>query len=401
MAGPIAIIGGGPAGALAAAELARAGRGVLVIDEKLAWEKPCGGGVTDKALRQYPFLADAVPARNWASECELTSPRGRTLLLRLEQPMAIFSRRVLNQLLLDRARAAGAEIVCDRVVACAPSASGLGAWELRLRSGAELGAAVVINTSGARNPFVHLPSPLGPGDWMATAGYHIPAARLPWPATRMAIRFLPGLEGYIWSFPRLDHASVGICGRLGGQSTARLRQRLEQQLEAWGVDRAGAAFYAHLLPAPSPRALTRAVGGVAAENAAWMAAGDAAGLVDPITGEGLYYALRSAELLATALVAAPTPAAAVAAYAQALQRELAPELAAAGRLAPRFFHGRFAGDAVLERMIQFGQRSARFRHLLCELFSGAQGYTGLRRRLWRNLIPSLVEISREDRLLSS
>ncbi|HVB39837.1 MAG TPA: lycopene cyclase family protein [Terriglobales bacterium] len=400
MSDPIAVIGGGPAGAQAAAELARAGRGVLLIDEKLAWEKPCGGGVTDKALRQYPFLADALYARNWVRECELTSPRGRALQLALDRPMAIFSRRVLNQLLLDRATAAGAEIVHDRVVGCAPAAAG-GSWELRLRSGAELRAAVVINTSGARNPLVHLPSPLGPGDWMATAGYYVPTARLPWPATRMVIRFLPGLEGYIWSFPRVDHASVGICGRLGGQSTARLRQRLEQQLEAWGVDRAGAAFYAHLLPAPSPGALTRAGGGATAENAVWLAAGDAAGLVDPITGEGLYYALRSAELLAAALAAAPTPAAAVAAYTRALQRELVPELGAAGRLAPRFFQGRFAADAVLERMILFGQRSARFRHLLCDLFSGAQGYTGLRRRLWRNLIPSLLEISRDGRLFSS
>lgn len=389
---PIAIIGGGPAGAMAAAELARAGRRVLVIDEKLAWEKPCGGGVTDKALRQYPFLADAVYARNWVSECELTSPRGRTLLLPLDRPIAIFARRVLNQLLLDRARGAGAEVAHDRVVACTPSAATPGSWDLRLRSGAELHAAVVVNTSGARNPFATLPSPLGPGDWMATAGYYVPAARLPWPAARMLIRFLPGLDGYIWSFPRADHASIGICGRLGEQSTARLRQHLEQQLESWGVDRSGAGFYAHLLPAPSPAALTRAGGGVT-QNAAWMAAGDAAGLVDPITGEGLYYALRSAELLAGALAAPGTAAAAVTAYARALQRELVPELAAAGRLGPRFFQGRFAGDAVLERMIQFGQRSARFRQLLCELFSGAQGYTGLRRRLWRHLIPSLAEMA--------
>ncbi len=56
---PIAIVGGGPAGALAGALLATGGKHVLLFDEKLAWEKPCGGGLTHKALLQYPFLANA------------------------------------------------------------------------------------------------------------------------------------------------------------------------------------------------------------------------------------------------------------------------------------------------------------------------------------------------------
>ena len=50
----VAILGGGPAGAFAAEQLASAGLGVLVFDEKLAWEKPCGGGLTYKAYSQYP-----------------------------------------------------------------------------------------------------------------------------------------------------------------------------------------------------------------------------------------------------------------------------------------------------------------------------------------------------------
>jgi len=56
---PIAIVGGGPAGAFAGELLAAGGKGVLLFDEKLAWEKPCGGGLTHKALIQYPFLGEA------------------------------------------------------------------------------------------------------------------------------------------------------------------------------------------------------------------------------------------------------------------------------------------------------------------------------------------------------
>jgi len=61
----IAIIGGGPAGSSAAALLAGAGRDVILFDEKLAWEKPCGGGITDKELVQYEYLRDAGLERNW------------------------------------------------------------------------------------------------------------------------------------------------------------------------------------------------------------------------------------------------------------------------------------------------------------------------------------------------
>jgi len=95
---------------MAAAGLAQAGRKVVLFDEKLAWEKPCGGGLTDKALRQYPFLRTLEVQRNFVTECELTSPRGRRLLLQLDRQVTIFSRRDLNALLLERARAAGAEI---------------------------------------------------------------------------------------------------------------------------------------------------------------------------------------------------------------------------------------------------------------------------------------------------
>ena len=77
------MIGGGPAGAMAAAQLAAAGSQVVLIDEKLAWEKPCGGGLTQKALERYPFLAEAEAERNWVRGCELVSPGGAPRLVRI------------------------------------------------------------------------------------------------------------------------------------------------------------------------------------------------------------------------------------------------------------------------------------------------------------------------------
>ncbi|MGH9488387.1 MAG: FAD-dependent oxidoreductase [Terriglobales bacterium] len=391
---PICVLGGGPAGAFCAAQLAAAGNAVTLVDEHLAWEKPCGGGLTDKALRRYPFLTATAGPYNLVRDCELISPQKRRLLLRLDRQVAIFSRATLNGLVLQRARAAGVTIVRERVTEVTAERSG---WQARLSGGVRLRARALVVATGARNGLrTALAKPLGEEDWMATAGYFLPLERLPWPRERMVIRFLPGVEGYIWSFPRGDHASVGICGKLGALPTRSLRQRLEAELDQWGIAwRSGAKFYSHLLPAPAPARLRQAEFAGKAPHP-WARVGDAAGLVDPITGEGLYYALRSAELLAEALAAGPGPG--VDRYNAAVRAELVPELTAAGTMARHFYSGQFLWGSVLERMTQFGQRSPQFRRLLCDLFSGAQDYAGLRRRLWRQLAPCLLEMALPGRL---
>src|SRR5512146_916157 len=154
---------------MAAACLAQGGREVVLFDEKLAWEKPCGGGVTYKALTQYPFLGEAQVERNLVDACELISPAGRRLWLPLGRQIAIFSRRILNGLLLDRAQRAGAELLCDRVQSVGRED---GHW--RLRAGhTELAATYVILAAGARNPFRRqFAAPLAPEDFMATVGYY-------------------------------------------------------------------------------------------------------------------------------------------------------------------------------------------------------------------------------------
>lgn len=372
---PIAIIGAGPAGAFAAESLARSGRKVLLVDEKLVWEKPCGGGITHKALVEYPFLGDSHLERNWVSGCELISPSGRRVRLRLDRPIAIFSRRVLNGLLLERARRAGAEIVQERVTAITGAA---GAWGLHTRGG-DIEAAYLVIAAGARNPFrAQFSLPFSAQDLMATAGYYIPGS-----ASEMQVRFFAGLDGYMWMFPRSDHYSAGICGKMNGTTTAELRKRLEACLDEQGVEFRGAPFYAHLLPSPTAAFLRRAP----VSGPRWAMIGDAVGFVDPITGEGIYYALRSADLLSRALIAGKPES-----YAQWLRQDFLPELETAAGFVERFFRGRFAGAPVLERMVQLAAHSLRFRALLCDIFAGSQGYRGLRRRAYLLLPMVLMEI---------
>jgi flavin-dependent dehydrogenase len=237
---PIAIIGGGPAGALAGELLAAAGRDVIVFDEKLAWEKPCGGGITHKALQQYPFLAAAGGRCNPVEQCELISPSGQRVRFNMEHPVAIFSRLALNGLLLERARTAGVSVHHERVT----SIEGHGGdWLLSTPQG-EYKASHLMLAAGARNPFrSQFLAPISPNDLMVTAGYFIPGR-----TSLMQIQFLKGITGYIWVFPRADHVSAGIAGKMGETSTSELRRMLESWLESNGFQLDGARFYSHILP---------------------------------------------------------------------------------------------------------------------------------------------------------
>ena len=101
----VAVLGGGPAGAFTAERLARAGMRVTLFDEKLAWEKPCGGGLTYKAYHQYPFLLENETPKKIVSRTRITSPRVGSAQLDLTRPLLIYSRYELNGMMLESGRA--------------------------------------------------------------------------------------------------------------------------------------------------------------------------------------------------------------------------------------------------------------------------------------------------------
>ena len=99
----VAVLGGGPSGAFAAEKLAAAGIRTVLIDEKLAWEKPCGGGITYKAYHEYPFLINNDTPKKIVSETILAAPKAGSVALHLRDPLVIYSRYDLNNMLLCRA----------------------------------------------------------------------------------------------------------------------------------------------------------------------------------------------------------------------------------------------------------------------------------------------------------
>ena len=416
----IAIIGGGPAGSMAAERLALAGARVTLFEERGAWEKPCGGGVPYKALHRYPFLLEASEEHACIHEVELVAANGSTARVRLRQPLLIYSRLVLNRLLLRRAQEAGAEIVQARIRSFRREGSG---WQLEGRgpggavdegirkerehqcctdlqsveapscpgpstvyrlpstlSPSSYSADYLILSAGARSQLRSLlASALGPRDFMLTFGYYVPAVdRL------LRVQFFEGFEGYAWSFPRTDHLDLGICGKMGESDMAGLRERLHGFIRRFGYQAKSGAVFSHLLPALSVESWNtlRICGN------GWALVGDAAGLVDPVTGEGIYFAMRSGELLAEALLDGEPES-----YPERVWQDFGKSLALGARLSRYFYHEDFLGKPSTTRLVEFSARSRTFQELLQDLLDGLQPYDGLGRRLYRTLGKTLWEVA--------
>jgi len=296
----------------------------------------------------------------------------------LTQPLLIYSRYDLNKMLLDRAERAGAQIEKSRVLGLDRWNRG---WRIRTRDGS-FDADFCIVATGARNPLRNVGTQYRPADTMCALGYYVPSHQ-----DHIDIQFLPRLEGYIWVFPRCGHLSVGICGK--GESSQKLRIRLERYMEEKGISSKEATFYGHVLPSLDRSGWrNNRVGGDG-----WLAAGDAGGLVDPITGEGLYYAMRSGDLASQIVLDeshAPTEKAQ--AYWSLLRRDFAADLEFGAGLAERLFLGRLLFNTVPARMIQFIRRSPRFCDLMQDLFAGTQPYLGLKSRFLKNVNCSIPEV---------
>jgi len=201
-----------------------------------------------------------------------------------------------------------------------------------------------------------------------TLGDFIPGSGPAHMQVYLAARF----EGFIWAFPPPSHASWGLITRSEPGWTARAKTLLSNFIVAdLGPDPLKhAEFYSAPVPCLGPHSWAR--NRISGER--WALIGDAAGLVDPITGEGIHYAFKSAELLAQTIEKPDE-------YASQVGREIGRELARAARMYRRFYRGRFLGADFRKRTIQLSRRSRTLRSVLGDLILGNQSYLTLKKDL--------------------
>ncbi|CAN5178487.1 MAG: NAD(P)/FAD-dependent oxidoreductase [Gemmatimonadetes bacterium] len=365
----IGIVGGGPAGAYAAWQAARLGHAVTFFDHRAPWEKPCGGGITVKAQEEFPWIGEIAPLGRAVREFRFLSPEDRAVEFRTPRETLIFARSTFDEEVRKRARAAGAVGVGRKVQSIERDGGG---WRLTAQ-GESRTFDFLIGADGAVSRVREILAPDFPGFRNSIAsGFFIPA-RL----NRIETKFFKDSRGYLWFFPRPDHLSVGLClwggegeSALGRETRARLLALLGDHFP--GLDpETGKGYGAYI-----PTIMDPGCWQVDRSGPGWALVGDAGGFVDAITGEGIFYALRSARAWGRALELGDP-----AGYDAIWRAEFGAELAKASALVRRFYEPRF-----IERVVRFGARSATIRAVLADLVMGTQPYRSLRRRLQREIV---------------
>ena len=406
----VIIVGAGPAGSFAAERLALAGVSVALFDGRPPGEpKACGGGVTSKALKAWPHLLEAVGRT--IDELDMYSPSGKHLHMKLEEPFAVYSRIAFDTFLRERARAAGATVMADKISGREFKRDG-DRWLVKTQSGAELTSKFLVGADGANSAIARkLAGRLPAAEMEVAFGYRAPLPEANDAAT--VIAFLPRWVGYAWAFPRIDHVSFGIATTQDAFDHAALdkllwefmvsyydwykipthrdSQRVNSPMKVWksfqntSADetrnelKRSAERYAARIPGLAPRTWdVRKACGVG-----WALLGDAAGFADPVTGEGIYYALRSAELFADAFLKGKHEE-----YETLWRKDFGGELKRASQMRRRFY-GNFWGAPFTERMIKFAKGHRGIRKVLGQLVAGDQGYVNLKKKLARSALKPL------------
>lgn len=361
------VAGSGPAGSRAAELFSRLGASVLLLDPKAPWEKPCGGGLTAAALRHTPELRELAAETVTVSEVLVVAPGGMSIVVPVRNPYEVVSRLTLSRWGLERARAAGARFlpVAAQTVDRHPDG-----WRLADSRGNEHCARWLIAADGATS---RLRGELAPGLRPELAPTRVAYPQFPSARGRAVFAFLRAADGYLWDFPRTAHHSVGI----GVAPGTFARQELDEAIAQYRLAEVGEHE-----PVEERGAVIATSDWVSGRfhdlgGCDYALVGDAAGLADPATGEGIDYALRSAVLAAQTF----RPDCGFERYPAAAGEAFVAEMRRA-RLIRHWLYRPGLADALVIR----ARRSPRWALLLMSLLDAINEHGSLSGALLRSLI---------------
>ena len=357
------VIGAGPAGSLAAYDLATGGARVLLVDRaSFPRDKPCGGGVLLSAAKDLPFSIEPVVERA-VHGFHVRYRRDSVFSHRFDKPLAYMTQRAkLDAFLAERAAEVGAEFQDGRRVGDLVASEG--GMRVVFEGGDVATAPAAVAADGANGicrRVLGLPSqPMAvaleanvagvPAQWSDSVGLELGTMR----------------GGYGWVFPKGDHCNVGLGGWPMTGPTLRAELDVYSALEQFPPESLS-GHRGHHLP------LREAGSAVVDGRVAFV--GDAAGLVDPLSGEGIGNAIRSGRLAASAvgrLLAGEVSD--LSGYAAALEQTVEPELAVARQLRDLY-------HAKPWPYVQALKRSGLLWRSMCHIMRGESDYQSFRRRL--------------------
>jgi geranylgeranyl reductase family protein len=308
----VVVVGAGPAGATAAKVLAEQHVSVLLLDkETFPREKPCGGGLPTRTLKRFPYIEKNGLVDSFSSEIIVHSASMRSATVERSTPFAaMVLRKTFDAGLVKIASNAGA--VFQGGMAVTQVTSGPSHATVTLSDGMVFDASYVVVADGNGS---HIARQLGyvqnHRDTAACYLEEYPVSsqvmdRFFGEQRRFHIHLNPGgIAGYGWVFPKREHVNIGIGefyqALKPGEPKANLRSVFVQYLASLKKEKL----------VPEELHVQSAKGGVFPTRSyprlygdRFVVCGDAAGLTQPLTGEGIYYGMVSGELAARALVKA-------------------------------------------------------------------------------------------------
>ncbi len=295
----VAIVGGGPAGSTCAYELARAGVNVALFDHSHPREKPCGGAISGRIFDELKISENVIERRiNWLI---LESPNGQRVKISHKNAGILVMRKKFDYWLLKRAIKIGAKHIKENVTNVVFKKN---VWNIKTNKGTYT-SRFLVGADGV-NSLVRktVSNPIPKKHMGHCVGYHITHK-----SEYIDGAFIDALElyflgqpyvsiGYAWIFPKFEHITVGIGSKLG---TSKLKDFLEYFLKTHSaanriIKPKKAEIHSYLVPAVSNSKFFD----LPTTGKNWVLIGDAAGHVNPVTGEGIYYAIAGGKLAANA-----------------------------------------------------------------------------------------------------